>query len=98
MRQNSNFQNLGSKKQFFRDKINKGILSHFEAEDHKKIKKKVDNLNNTVHVLQSELREKYSQIHLMEKQQELRDKEIRMELKIKEAALELLRKSDLQST
>ena len=44
MRQYSNFQNLGSQKRFFRDKINQGILSHFEAEDQIKIEEKVENL------------------------------------------------------
>ena len=47
MRQYSNFQNFGSQKRFFRDKINQGTLSHFEAKD-KKIKKKVENLKNQV--------------------------------------------------
>ena len=48
MHQFNNFQNLGSQKRFFRDKINQGISSHFEAEDHNKVKKKAENFKNQV--------------------------------------------------
>ena len=57
--------------------------------------KNIEGLRNIVQVLQNELMEKDSEIHLMKKQQELQELELRKELRMKEAAEDFIRKSSL---